>query len=147
MGGIVCAIRGGPDSQLTIAHAIALARDTGLPLHFLYVVNLDFLSRASSIRVHTISAEMRQMGEFILLSALSQAAAQKVTVEGVIRSGNVGEEITQLCHEIAADYLVLGTPQVHPAESLFTDRQLAEFVEQTEALTGARVVLAERAER
>jgi nucleotide-binding universal stress UspA family protein len=138
MGGIVCAVRGGPDSQVTIARAIALARDAGLPLHFLYVVNLDFLSHGGTIR---------QMGEFILLSAQSQAAAQGATAEGVIRSGNVGEEITRLCHEIAADYLVLGTPQAHPAESHFTDRQLAEFVEQTEAQTGARVVLAERAGR
>lgn len=142
MGGIVCAIRGGPDSQPTIARAIALAKETGLPLHFLYVVNLDFLSHAGSVRVHTISAEMRQMGEFILLSAQSQATAQGAAAEGVIRSGNVGEEIRQLCLELAADYLVLGTPRAHREESHFTDRQLAKFIEQTEAHTGARVILA-----
>jgi nucleotide-binding universal stress UspA family protein len=147
MGGIVCAIRGGPDSQPTIARAISLAVEPVRPLYFLYVVNLDFLSHAGSTRVHTISAEMRQMGEFILLSAQAQAAAQGVTAQGVVRSGNVGEEITQLCHEIAADYLVLGKPRTHREESLFTDRLLAEFVEQTEAQTGARVILAEGAGR
>jgi nucleotide-binding universal stress UspA family protein len=147
MGGIVCAIRGGPDSQPTIARAIALAQETGLPLYFLYVVNLDFLSHAGSLRVHTISAELRQMGEFILLSAQSQAASQGATAGGIVRSGNVGEEITRLCHELAADYLVLGAPQARREESHFTDRQLAEFVKQTEAETGARVVLAEGVEQ
>ena len=47
MPGILCAVRGGPASQPTIAKAIALAQETGLPLYFLYVVNLDFLSLVS----------------------------------------------------------------------------------------------------
>ena len=44
MSGVICAVRGGPDSQSTVARAIALARESGLPLYFLYVVNLDFLA-------------------------------------------------------------------------------------------------------
>ena len=93
MSGIVCAIRGGPDSQPTIAQAISLAKETELPLHFLYVVNLDFLSHTTSSRVHTISMEMHQMGEFILLSAQSLASTLGITTEGAIRHGNVMEEI------------------------------------------------------
>ncbi|MCL7454237.1 MAG: universal stress protein [Anaerolineae bacterium] len=141
MSGIVCAIRGGPNSQATIARAVALAHDTNLPLHFLYVVNLDFLSRTSSSRVHTISREMSQMGEFILLTAQAKAAAQGIPAQGLIRQGNVGQEIVDLCHELGADYLVLGRPQVQQEESIFTQDLLQEFIEQTEAQTGARVVL------
>lgn len=69
MTGIVCAIRGGPASQPTITHAVSLAQETGLPLYFLYIVNLDFLSHTTSSRVHTITQEMEQMGEFLLLTA------------------------------------------------------------------------------
>jgi nucleotide-binding universal stress UspA family protein len=141
MSGIVCAIRGGPNSQATIDRAIALAHDTNLPLHFLYVVNLDFLSRTSSSRVHTISREMRQMGEFILLTAQAKAAAQGIPAQGLIRQGNVGQEIVDLCHEFGADYLVLGRPEVQQEESIFTQDLLQEFIKQTEAQTGARVVL------
>lgn len=141
MSGIVCAIRGGPDSQPTIARAIALAQETDLPLYFLYVVNLDFLSHTSSSRIHTISQEMHQMGEFILLTAQSSAAGQGVTAQGMVRHGNVEEEIIGLCHEVAADYLVIGRPQVQQEESLFTHDRLARFVERTEEQTGARVVL------
>ena len=65
MNGIVCAIRGGPHSQPTINKAISLAWETGLPLFFLYIVNLDFLTHALSTRTHTINQEMELMGEFV----------------------------------------------------------------------------------
>ena len=144
MGGIVCAIRGGPDSQDTIARSIALAKETGQSLHFLYVVNLDFLSHTSSSRTHTISKEMQQMGEFILLTAQTRASAQGVTAEGVVRHGKVGEEIVALCHELAADYLVLGQPRFQYEDSVFTQDKLTQFIEETEKQTGARVILAGR---
>ena len=69
MSGILCAIRGGPNSQPTIEQAVVLAQETGLPLWFLYVVNLGFLTHTSTSRVRTISEQMHQMGEYILLTA------------------------------------------------------------------------------
>lgn len=146
MPGIVCAIRGGPASKPTITRSIDLAREKGLPLYFLYVVNLDFLAYTSSSRIHTITQEMEQMGEFILLSAKSTAASQGVEADGVVRHGNVAEEIIGLCNELEADYLVLGRPQVREKEGTFTQDQLAEFVKRIEALTAAKVVMAEMGE-
>ena len=143
MPGIVCAIRGGPASQPTIARAIALARETSLPLHFLYVVNLDFLSQTPTSRVHTISQEMREMGEFILLMAQETSARQGVTAEGVVRHGSVGEELIGLCQELEADYLVLGKPRVEQEDTVFTHDLLHEFVARTEEQTGATVVFPE----
>jgi nucleotide-binding universal stress UspA family protein len=141
MGGIVCAIRGGPHSQATIIRAIALAKDTGLSLHFLYVVNLDFLSHTSSSRVHTASQQMHQMGEFILLTAQASAASQGVTAQGVVRHGDVLDEIIHLCHELGADYLVLGRPQFQHEESVFNQALLTQFIERTEKQTQAKIVL------
>ncbi len=141
MSGIVCAIRGGPASQDTIAEAIALAQQTDLQLYFLYVVNLDFLSRTSSSRVHTINEQMEQMGEFILLNAQDKAAAQDVDAEGVIRHGDVGEQIIELCHELDADYLVVGRPKIEQEDTVFTQELLRQFIERTEEQTGAKVIL------
>jgi nucleotide-binding universal stress UspA family protein len=141
MSGIVCAIRGGPHSQATISRAIRLAQETDLVLHFLYVVNLDFLTYTTSSRVRTISEEMRQMGEFILLAAQSSALADGVTAETLVRQGDVGEEIVKLCRELAADYLVMGQPQIQQEESLFTQERLQAFVAETEEQTGAQVIL------
>lgn len=142
MPGIICAVRGGPDSQPTIARAITLAQETDLPLYFLYVVNLDFLVHTSSARIHTISEQMHQMGEFILLAAQASASEQGVSAEGIVRHGNVGEEIVDLCHELDADYFVLGRPRLEREESVFSQELLHQFVEQAERQTGATVILA-----
>lgn len=147
MNGIVCAIRGGPDSQPTIARAIAWAKETGLPLYFLYVVNLDFLVHTSTSRVQTLTHEMAQMGEFILLTAQSKASAQGVTAEGVIRQGNVMEEITRLCHEVSVAYLVLGAPGGQEEADVFTNEAFQVFVASIEAQTGAKVIIAHREEQ
>jgi nucleotide-binding universal stress UspA family protein len=143
MSGIVCAIRGGPHSQPTITRSIRLAQETGQTLHFLYVVNLDFLSHTASSRVHTISEQMSQMGEFILLMAQDAAARQGVEAKGVIRHGGVGEEIINLCHELQADYLVLGRPKVEHEDAVFTQELLHQFVARTEEQTGATAVFPE----
>ena len=142
MSGIVCAIRGGPDSHPTISKAIEIAKEKNLPLNFLYIVNLDFLSHTISSRVHTLSKEMHQMGEFILLSAQALAAAQGVQAQGFVRHGNVGDTIVGLCHELDAEYLVLGYPHPTREESVFTQETLAQFTGHIEEQTGARVFLA-----
>jgi nucleotide-binding universal stress UspA family protein len=147
MAGIVCAIRGGSASQPTIAHAIDLAKETALPLHFLYVVNLDFLARTSISRVHVVAQEMEQMGNFILLTAQTNAEMHGVAAQRIVRHGDVTEEIIKLCHELGADYVVLGHPQVRHTESVFTHDRLAEFVEKIEQLTGAKVVMAQVGEK
>jgi nucleotide-binding universal stress UspA family protein len=144
MSGIVCAVRGGPDSHPTIARAIALAKETGLPLFFLYVVNLDFLDHTTSSRTKTISEEMHQMGEFILLTAQARAAEQEVAAEGVVKEGVVVTEIAELCREIGAGYLVMGQPRIESEDSIFSATVLADFVGRIEAQTGAKVVLAAR---
>jgi nucleotide-binding universal stress UspA family protein len=142
MSGIVCAIRGGPHSQPTIDKAISLAGETDLPLHFLYIVNLDFLAHTLSTRTHTINQEMESMGEFILLAAQRQAVDQGVTAETVVRHGSVGEEIVKLCQELSADYLVLGRPQLDEEEAnVFTNARLRMFVELVEKRSGAKVIL------
>ena len=141
MSGIVCAIRGGPASQPTIACAIALAKENDLPLRFVYVVNLNFLSSAKSSRIDSIARELRQMGEFILISAQSKAAAQGVIADGIVRTGNVQEEVCILCKEIEATHLVVGKPLENNAENCFTEEQLYIFIEKIEKETRAKVIL------
>ncbi len=144
MSGIVCALRGGPASQPTIRRAVALARESGETIYFLYVVNLDFLTRTSSIRTYTIEEEMRQMGEFILLAAQTYAVQQGVQAQGVVRDGSVGEQIIALCREVEAHYVVLGRPQGSVENNVFEgERQLQSFAAEVAEQTGAQVVFSE----
>jgi len=144
MPGIVCAIRGGPASRPTILKSIQTAVDTNLPLYFLYVINLDFLVHTSSSRVHLISKQMHDMGEFILLTAQTQAEAEGITAAGIIRQGNIRDEIVKVCQEKNANYVVLGKPQKHTdAENVFTHERLNDFGQRIEEESGAKIILAD----
>ena len=141
MPGMLCAIRGGPSSQYTVEHAATLAAEEGLPLKFLYIIDLAFLARSASSRVGLVTREMTQMAEFILLQAKLRAQALGVEAEGTIRRGKVQEEILACCHEMAADVLVLGQPAEANGENIFTNDWLASFSHQVEAECGTRVVI------
>ena len=144
MPGIVCAVRGGPASRITINKAVELARETELPLYFIYVINLDFLSHTASSRVRTITQEMRQMGDFILLAAQERACILGIDAQGIVRQGVVEEEIIAICREVDADYVVLGQPLGRDEEEdTFAQERILEFSQQIEAESGARVVLVE----
>jgi nucleotide-binding universal stress UspA family protein len=105
------------------------------------VVNLDFLIPTITSRVRTISEQMRQMGESILLAAQAQATAQGVMAQTAVRHGVVGEEISKFSHELGVDYLVLGRPGGGDEENVFTQGRLAQFRERVEKETGASVIL------
>jgi nucleotide-binding universal stress UspA family protein len=146
MSGVVCAIRGGPRSQWTINQAIHLSKNTELPLYFLYVVNLDFLSFTESSRTRLISKEMHEMGEFILVAAQAKAQSEGVEAEGVVRQGEVTVEIISLAKELNADYIVLGQPEGVDENDVFTLERLNQFSERLSEESGAQVIIAEGGE-
>ena len=146
MSAILCAIRGGPGSKPTIARAIGLAKETDLPLHFLYVVNLDFLAHSASSRVKIISQEMHQMGEFILLAASAQASEKGIQAEGHVRHGTIRSEVIALCQELEASYLVLGLPSDDQEHRFFDLERLRKFAADIAGETGVQVVLPEEDE-
>ena len=140
MSGILCAIRGGPSSQPTITASIQLAKETKETIYYLYVVNLDFLTHTSSSKTNHISKEIEEMGEFILLSAQEQAAAEGVEAEGIIREGVVVEEIISCCEEKQPSYVIIGQPQEDREDNLLTLERLHAFAERLEQSCQAQVV-------
>lgn len=143
MSGVICAIRGGPSSQHTVTYATRLAKETELPLYFLYVVNLDFLARTESSRTRLISKEMHEMGEFILYTAQESAEEQGIVANGVVRHGEVTEEIIGLAKELSADYIVLGQPEGVDEKDVFTMARLREFSERLSQESGTEVIITE----
>lgn len=141
MPGIVCAIRGGPASLVTIEEAVEFASEKALPLYFVYIVNLDFLTHTASSRVRTITEEMREMGDFILLIAQEKSQALGVAAQGIVRQGIVGEEIIDVCKEIGADYVILGQPLGQEEKDVFTHDRIFLLSKRIEAESGAKVVL------
>jgi len=140
MTGIVCAIRGGPHSQPTILQAISTARQYKIPVHFLYVVNLDFLEHTEQSRTHVIEQEMRSMGEFICLKAQIEARREGVQANIVVREGNVAEEIIAVCQEVKADYVIIGRPKGEHENNLFDLERLEKFKQMLETRSGVTVI-------
>ncbi|MCJ7716530.1 MAG: universal stress protein [Anaerolineales bacterium] len=141
MPGIICAIRGGPSSQPTIAASIKLARETGEAIYFLYVVNLDFLTHSSSSKTNHISQEIREMGEFILLGAQEQAAENNVSAEGVTRDGQVEDEIVSYCSELDPSFVIFGRPKEEQENNLLSNERLQAFADRITEVCSATVVL------
>jgi nucleotide-binding universal stress UspA family protein len=143
MSGILCPIRGGPGSTNAIELGIRLAKETGERLHFLYVVNLDFLNMTQQSRTHVLSAEMRGMGEFILLAAQAKAEDAGVLASGIVRQGEVMDEIVAYAREVEASHVILGRPKAKGEEqvNIFTTDLLKDFTQQLEEVTGSKVVL------
>lgn len=140
MSGIVCAIRGGPHSQPTIQQAVTTAREHHIPIYFLYVVNLDFLEYTEQSRTQVIQHEMRAMGEFICLKAQIEAKRAGVQADIAVREGNVTKEIIALCHEVEADYVILGRPHGEHANNIFNMERLKDFGQTLETQTGTKVI-------
>jgi nucleotide-binding universal stress UspA family protein len=140
MAGIICAIRGGPSSQPTIQKSLELAKEKDETLFFLYVVNLDFLAHSSSSKTNHISQEIKEMGEFILLSAQEQATVAGVTSEGVIREGRVVDEVINFCAEQDPSVVVLGKPQEEGEDNLLSMERLRMFAEGIKEVCQAEVI-------
>jgi nucleotide-binding universal stress UspA family protein len=141
MSGIVCAIRGGPASQPTIDRALALSKESGQTIYFLYVINLDFLTHSGGGRIGHIAEEMEEMGEFILLAAREQALEQDHCAEMVTAEGDVIHEIIALCHEIEADFIILGRPGKGGEDNFLKESEFQATIEHIEENTDATLIL------
>ncbi len=140
MGKILCATRGGPDSRRTMQAAIALARERGDELIFLYIADASFLDTIAAPVVVDVDAELDRMGRFQLEIAREQAADQGVEARLVIRHGRVGEELVAAARELGATVVVLGRPRGEDA--VFDEAALRTLARDLEFMAGAEVHIA-----
>lgn len=141
MGIIVCATRGGEASIHAQDRAIALARERGDRLIFLYVVDLDFVNRTAAPIVVDVGEEMTGMGDFLLLMAQERAREQGVEAEVVVREGTVRQAIQDFLLEVQADLLVIGLPQADSDQCVFGEEELHPFAKAVKEATGVEVLI------
>lgn len=139
MGIILCATRGGQPSSRTEQQAIALAKERGDTVLFLYIVNKQFLDKTAAPIVVDVDDELSDMGEFLLLMARERAEKQGVETETMLRKGNVRAEIKRVAKEVGASTVVLGSPA--GKESAFQIESLKAFAKQIEAETEAEAII------
>jgi nucleotide-binding universal stress UspA family protein len=140
MGKILCATRGGEQSYRTQDQAIALAKERGDTLLFLYVVDLRFLNTVAGAGVVDTRQEMIQMGKFLVLMAKERAAEQGVAAETMVREGILEEELKNVACEEDVSLVVMGEPA--DEESVFELADLTTCATDIEREAGveARIV-------
>jgi hypothetical protein len=138
-GGIVCATRGGEGSEPTIKRAIALARERGFRLTFLYIADLEFMKRAPTGHVSLAAEELRKMGEFIMMRLVEQAQAAGVEADFAVRVGRFEGQLLRYLAESRPATLVLGCPQ--PDTCLLEPTILSRLAQKVEEQTGVQVEL------
>jgi nucleotide-binding universal stress UspA family protein len=142
MGTILCATRGGEASYRTQDAAIALAKERGDKLLFLFVVDTHFLDKTErAVRPGVVMAEMEKMGEFLLAMAQERAQKQGAEARYVLRHGALRDELKAVACEEAVDLVVLGQPA--DETSRFKLEALRAFAAQIEEETGIPAVILE----
>jgi nucleotide-binding universal stress UspA family protein len=95
-------------------------------------------------RTQVIQRELREMGEFICLKAQVEAEREGVQAHVAVREGNVTDEIVALCHEIQAEFVILGQPQGKPTTTnIFDQERLQKFGQSLESQTEAKVIFSQ----
>jgi nucleotide-binding universal stress UspA family protein len=140
MGKILCATRGGEASYRTQDLAIALAKERGDELLFLFVVDTHFLNRtARAVRPDVVAEEMSHMGEFLLAMAQERAQEQGVTADYLLRRGEFRGELKAAASGEGVGLVVLGQPG--GKGSAFVPADLEAFATEIEAETGVEAVI------
>lgn len=141
MGKILCATRGGEASYRTQDAAIALAKERGDTLIFLYVADLHFLDKTAAPIVVDVGNEVTKMGEFLLLMAQERAREAGVEASLITREGDVREQIKAAAVEEGVAIVVLGRPAEET--SRFKLEALRAFAAEIEEETAIPAVILE----
>ena len=108
---ILCATRGGEASRRTQDAVIAMAKEKGSTILFLYVVDVEFLRlTARGVRPDVMTTEMEHMGEFLLAIACERASAEGVVAETCLRHGPLIQALESAARDEGADAIAFGRP-------------------------------------
>lgn len=142
MSPIVCATRGGEASRRTQERAIALAKETGAELIFLYVVDTTFAEAANKEMHKALINELRLLGRSLLRLAEMRAREHDLQAQLAMREGPVLETIEDFVRESDASTLVIGSPHLdEEGANTFEPNQVSGFAAALEADTGAEVIV------
>jgi len=142
MGKILCATRGGEASYIAQDAVIALAKEQGDELFFLYVADISFLNQTAIPLVVNVESRLEKLGHFQLVMAQERAAAQGIEAQAIVRIGQLRAELIDVAEEIGATLIVMGSSL--GADAAFADSALQAFSADLQAVTGIEVRILEK---
>jgi len=139
---IVCATRGGPQSQQVHERAIELARERRGELVFLHVLDTAALASLGTQQASGLLRQMRALAEAILKVAQEQARAAGLQARVELREGQVASTIRAFVHEAQADVLVVGYPHTAPGHEHEAEERLWRLLDELHEQDKVRLLVA-----
>jgi nucleotide-binding universal stress UspA family protein len=106
---ILCPTRGGKDSYPNQDRAVALAKERGVELLFVYITNVEFLDLTAAPKLIDIEHEIDEMGEFMLAMAQERAEQAGVSASTLVKHGHFHEVLIEVIGEYKIGTVVLGS--------------------------------------
>lgn len=141
---ILCPTRGGAGSFPNQDRAIAIAKERGAAVMFLYISNVEFLDLSASPKVIDIETEIDEMGEFLM--AMAQERAEKAGVKALtlVRRGHFRDMLIEVIEENQIDTVVLGRSV--EGSGVITAEYIRELGSHISAKTGVEFIVLEKGE-
>jgi nucleotide-binding universal stress UspA family protein len=106
---ILCPTRGGKESHPNQDYAINLARVRDADLLFMYVSNIQLISRSGPPIVVDIEEELDELGDFLLSMAQERAEKSGVLAKATVRRGVFSEVLKEVIVEKKINTVILGS--------------------------------------
>jgi nucleotide-binding universal stress UspA family protein len=138
---IVCAVRGRPESRITVTWAVDLALEHQACLTFLHVIDAEFLEHATVAPLSVIYAELVEMARFAMLVLCDRAQRRGVKeVDHIVLEGDIRKQLRQFAADTQADLMIMGTPTPGPGKNIFKEDELKQFIHEMEQWGNIRIM-------
>ena len=111
---ILCPTRGGKESHPNQDFAINLAKERNADLLFMYVSNIQLISRSASPIVVDIEEELDELGDFLLSMAQERAEKSGILAKATVRRGVFSKVLKEVIVEKKVDTVILGSSPNEP---------------------------------
>ena len=119
MSGIVCALRGGQGSLAVRQRAIQRARERGLPLTFLSIIDLKPFGEVDESLLPALASELAWMTEVLARLAMQQAQQQGVEAHLMVRKGGRRHGDQPLLTRIRGRFATVGRASRHDGKCVW----------------------------
>ncbi len=141
---ILCPTRGGKGSYPNQDRAIAIAKERGAEVLFLYITNVQFLGLTAAPKLIDIENEMDEMGEFMLTMAQERAENASVNALTRVVRGQFREVLIDFIEEHQIDAVVLGSSA--GGTGVITAEYIQELVDEISGKTGVEFIVVDQGE-
>ena len=111
---ILCPTRGGKESHPNQDFAIELAKERGAELLFMYVSNIQLISRSAPPIVVDIEEELDELGDFLLSMAQERAEKSGLLAKTTVHRGIFSEVLREVIVENKVNTVILGSSPKGP---------------------------------